>query len=226
MRIRTILAAAAVPAALAAAMLGTAASASAATQASSSDVSAYYYNPSGNALGGPQAIGPFGSAHASFAAGPYLAKVTEKVNNADINRQTITIRGTLDQGTIVTDQPNSGDLYAPPTARIYFEGSGGGVSDGSPDGYMGQHWWARGSLAVLSLNSGQTSFTLTVSVDPNDLAANWSDWNGQPASANAALFSGAASHVRNIGLSFGGGWFFENGVTGTGGLTITSITVG
>ena len=61
---------------------------------------------------------------------------------------------------------------------------------------------------------------------PNDPAAAWTDWNGQPASASADLFRGAASHVRNIGLSLGGGWFFENGVTGTGSLTVDSITVG
>src|ERR1700757_1911089 len=52
MRIRTILAAAAAPAALAAVLLGTAGQASAAVQLPAP--SAYYYNPSGNALGGPQ----------------------------------------------------------------------------------------------------------------------------------------------------------------------------
>ena len=51
MRIRTILAAAAAPAALTAILLGTAGQASAATNAPT--VSAYFYNPSGNALGGP-----------------------------------------------------------------------------------------------------------------------------------------------------------------------------
>ena len=200
-------------------------SASASTLASSSDVSAYYYNPSGNALGGPQPMGQFGSAHASFAVGPYLAKVTEKVNNENINNKTITITGHLDPGTVVSDQPNGGDSSTPPgapNARVYFEGSGGGVSDGSPDGYLGQHWWANGAATVYLNDQGTTEFILTIPVTPN----NWSDWNGQLASANADLFTGAASHVRNIGLSFGGGYFFENGVTGTGGLTIDSIHVG
>jgi len=34
------------------------------------------------------------------------------------------------------------------------------------------------------------------------------DWNGKQASDNAALFNQAASHVRELGLSFGGGYFF------------------
>ena len=223
---RIILTAAAAAAVLAGGVAA-AAPAMAGTQASQSDVSAYFYNPSGHALGGPQAMGQFGSAHVSFASG-YLAKVTEKVNNANINGATITITGHLDAGTLVTDQPNGGDSSTPPgapNARVYFEGSGGGVSDGSPDGYEGQHWWADASSAVVYLNSpnspGTAEFTLTIPVNP----ANWSDWNGQPASANAGLFAGAASHVRNIGISFGGGYFFENGVTGTGGLTIDNITV-
>jgi hypothetical protein len=224
MRFTRVVAATAAPLAIGGVLLATAGQASAATQASSSDVSAYYYNPSGNALGGPQAMGPFGSAHASFAVGPWLAKVTEKTGNANINGLTITVTGRLDPGTTVIDQPNGGDLYMPPNARIYFEGSGGGVSDGSPDGFEGQHWWADASTAVLSLNSGDPGeFILTIKVDP---AAGWSDWNGKQASDNnQALFTGAASHVRNIGLSFGGGYFFENGVTGSGGLTIDSITV-
>src|SRR5262249_9705034 len=159
-------------------------------------------NPSGNALGGPQAMGTIPGAHASFASG-YLAKVTEKTNNANINGKTIVITGHLDQGTQVNYQ--NPDPYAPPTstARVYFEGSGGGVSDGSPDGYLGQHWWANGA-ATIDLNSqGETEFSLSIKADP----VLWSDWNGQPASANVDLFKGAASHVRNIGLSFGGGWF-------------------
>jgi len=219
MRIRTILAAAAAPAALAAVLLGTAGQASAAVQPPAP--SAYYYNPSGNALGGPQSAP---GNDFSFASG-YLAKITEKQNNANINHQTITITGHVDPGTVVSDQPNGGDSSTPPGApnmRVYFEGSGGGVSDGSPDGYMGQHWWAHPDSAVVYLNQRTGGFIMTVTVDP----ANWSDWNGQPASANQALFAGAATHVRNIGVSFGGGYFFENGVNGQGGVTIDSIQVG
>lgn len=74
----------AAPAALAAILLGTAGQASAASLASSSDASAYFYNPSGNALGGPQPMGQFVTdggqgATVQFQPSGYLAKVTEKV---------------------------------------------------------------------------------------------------------------------------------------------------
>jgi hypothetical protein len=233
MRIRTILAAAAAPAALAAVLLGTAGQASAATTASKSDVSAYFYNPSGNALGGPQAMGQFDPSPnpttgpiAQFSQGQYLAKVTEKLNNADLTGKTIEIKGHLDltspqfKGYKPEDWVNQTPRI---DARIFFVGAGG-VSDQSPQGYMGQSWWANDgtSSAVLDLTKSG-DFDLKYTVDP--LSNVWSDWNGKYAVDNQALFAQAASHVRELGLSFGGGYFFENGVTGTGGLTITSITV-
>ena len=45
--------------------------------------------------------------------------------------------------------------------------------------------------------------------------AEWSDWNGQPASSPdvSAAFEKAIHHVQTVGLSFGGLCFFETGVT-------------
>jgi hypothetical protein len=107
------------------------------------------------------------------------------------------------------------------SARVWFSGAGG-VSDQSPLGFEGQQWWAGwGSPAAPDLNSAGTGeFTLTIQVSPTG----WSDWNSKQASDNQALFSQAASHVRDLGLSSGGGCFFSNGVAGTGGLSIDSIT--
>jgi len=45
------------------------------------------------------------------------------------------------------------------------------------------------------------------------LPADWSDWDGQPASEFPLAFTQAAEHVQSIGLSFGGDCFFENGAT-------------
>jgi hypothetical protein len=200
-----------------------AAPAFASTQASKSDVSAYFYNPSGQALGGPQAMGTIPGAHVAFGSS-YLAKVTEPVNNMDLTGKTITITGHLDSGTLVADQPNGGDSSTPPGApnmRVFFQGSSGGVSGQSPQGYLGQPWWSHS--AVVYLNSQTGEFTVTAQVGAT---SDWSDWNGKSADQNADLFTGAASHVRELGLSFGGGYFFENGVAGAGGLTIDSIQVG
>ena len=65
------------------------------------------------------------------------------------------------------------------------------------------------------------SFTLTLPI----AASGWSDWNGKLASDNVSTFDQAASHAQSIGLSFGGGSFFENGVTGSGTLEITDFSV-
>jgi len=198
-------------------------SASAATLASRSDVSAYFYNPSGNALGGPQAMGPLGAASVQLSPSQYLAKVTEPMHNANLVGKTVTITGHLDQSGIQYKGFDPSIGYGP-HARVYFVGAGG-TSDQSPQGYEGQSWWANSGSpnAILDLTqSGDFTLTVTVSPDP----AAWSDWNGKQASDNAALFNQAASHVRELGLSFGGGYFFENGVEGNGTLTNVSIQVG
>jgi hypothetical protein len=186
--------------------------------ASTSPINAYYYNAQGTALGGPQPGTDF-----SFSNG-HVAKIVASQNKANIVGKTITITGHLDPGTAgtLTDRANGGDpTGASPTARVYFQGTSGGTTTGSPQGYMGQQWWSDGQFTYLNTLTGEFTWQATVSPDPGA----WSDWNGQQASDNAALFNAAASHVSQIGLSFGGGYFFENGVTGSGGITIDSITV-
>lgn len=224
MRFTRIIAAAAAPLAIGGLLLATAgqASAVAAGLPSSSDVSAYFYNPSGNALGGPQAMGPFGTAHVSFGS-QYLALVAENANNLNLLGNTVTITGHLDPGTSVQYQGYPDGSGIGPSARVWFNGAGG-VSSESPQGYEGQQWWATwGSPAVLDLNNyGSGEFSLTITVSPSG----WSDYNGKQASDNADLFNKAASRVQQLGLSFGGGYFFKNGVAGSGGITIDSITIG
>jgi hypothetical protein len=223
MRTRTILAAAAAPAIAAAALLATTGAASAATAQPS--FSAYYWQPNGHALGGPQAM-PGGTTQ--FSASQGLAKITEKVNNADLTGHQITITGTLTGGPFTDPGQSQGDATAQnPWVRVYFAGGSAGTNATSPDGYMSQSWWANGNgydtASWQYLNNSTLAFTVTVHIDP---AAGWSNWNGQQTTdpATAALFSAAATHVHEIGLSFGGGYFFENGVTGTGTITINSIS--
>jgi hypothetical protein len=65
--------------------------------------------------------------------------------------------------------------------------------------------------------------TVTAAVQPDQ----WSDWNGQSGTTVPAGFAAAASHVNEIGLSFGGGCFFENGVgtsDGSGTLVLNSYS--
>jgi hypothetical protein len=206
MRIRTILAAAAAPLAIGSVLLTTTA-ASASTGSGNSDaISAYYWQPNGHALGGPQPD------PASFNNPSGLALVDENMHGQNINGETITITGTLTPGAV---NAYSGDVNA--YARIWFDGAGGS-SEQSPQGYLGQVWW---NHATLDVNKFAGTFTVTAVVSPT---SDWSDWNGKSADQNQALFQQAASHVQKMGLSFGGQSFFEDGVTGSGGITVTSIS--
>lgn len=57
----------------------------------------------------------------------------------------------------------------------------------------------------------------------------WSDWDGHSGTAEPAGFAAAVSSVTAIGLSFGGGCFFENGIgttDGSGTFTLNNFTVG
>jgi hypothetical protein len=50
---------------------------------------------------------------------------------------------------------------------------------------------------------------------------------GQPSAANAEAFNTAANNPTAVGLSFGGGCFFENGVgttDGSGSFTLTNFS--
>lgn len=75
-----------------------------------------------------------------------------------------------------------------------------------------------------TLDSNNT-LTLTAILDPT---TPWSDWNGQPSSGLPTEFTAAASDITSIGLSFGGGCFFENGVgtsDSSGVFTLQTFTV-
>jgi hypothetical protein len=76
-----------------------------------------------------------------------------------------------------------------------------------------------------------TATGVTVTITETVTPAKWSDWNGQfgtQDAATTAAFNKAASNPDLIGLSFGGGCFFENGVgmsTGSATFKLTSWTV-
>jgi hypothetical protein len=77
------------------------------------------------------------------------------------------------------------------------------------------YWWSNpvGSYWTLAKDD---STTLSQVVNS---PADWSDWNGQPGNYNSqteARFANSIKHVRWVGLSFGGGCFFENGVNVSG----------
>ena len=79
--------------------------------------------------------------------------------------------------------------------------------------------------AASSYVLAQGSATLTARLDPSE----WSDWDGHMGNsdtAHAAAFAEAVADVQQIGLSFGGGCFFANGVgtpNGSGSIALTNL---
>lgn len=102
--------------------------------------------------------------------------------------------------------------------RYYFETSNAGGFDET------HYWWSNPVSAALNGNN-------PVSLPSVPLTGhNWSDFYGHFGDdlAYSAGFNAAVSNVTRIGLSFGGGCFFENGVgttDGSGTFTLNSYIV-
>ena len=128
---------------------------------------------------------------------------------------TATFTVAADTGTFTYGgQPSCGGSTG--NVRLYFES----IPKGAKFAYT-NYWWA--DVASATLANGTASLTEIV-----NHAQPWSDWNGQPSLANQAAFDAAASNITAVGLSFGGGCFFENGVgttDGRGRFTLNSFTV-
>lgn len=206
---RIILTAAAVAAVLAGSVA--AAAPALASNGPGQSISAYYWNANGHALTGPQ------SQPADFSNPAGLALATENAHGQNIAGQTITITGTVNVGALQNAYSGDSGAYA----RIWFDGAGGSSAQ-SPQGYLNQVWWNHATLDLNSATNGVVPFTVQATVNPT---SDWSNWNGIGADVNSSQFNGAASHVQQIGLSFGGASFFEDGVTGTGSITIDTIHV-
>jgi hypothetical protein len=128
----------------------------------------------------------------------------------------LTANYTISNASVFTyfgEGTDSNPCGTPASVRFYFATDNGG-------GFAYTHyWWSNPESRVLA--NGTVS--MTVNVDP----AFWSDWNGQSGTSQSAGFADAASNVTLIGLSFGGGCFFENGVgtvDGSGTFTLNSFT--
>ena len=137
----------------------------------------------------------------------------------DLRGNTITakfdISGAAGTFTYFGEGTLSNPCVFPANVRLYFQTSNAG-------GFaFTNFWWSDTAFAVL----GNGTVTLTAGISP----VGWSDWNGKLAADNAAAFNDAASHVTLVGLSYGGGCFFENGVgtvdgSGTFNLDRFSVT--
>jgi hypothetical protein len=124
---------------------------------------------------------------------------------------TFTVTG--DSFTYYGEGTESNPCLSPASVRLYFTG------DTTGKFAYTKYWWS--NPAHVDLAAG--TFTLEVPLS-GDL---WSDWNGQSGITEAAGFAAAVKKVASIGLSFGGGCFFANGVGAPNGgsFELSSYTV-
>ncbi len=113
-------------------------------------------------------------------------------------------------------EPSCGNTIS--TLRLFFQTSNAGGFDET------HFWWSNPVSYVLTNTSGPTTLTANLG-DPSA----WSDFFGHFGNdPGFPGFADAVSNVTTIGLSFGGGCFFENGVgttDGSGTFTLDSFSV-
>ncbi len=193
-------------------------------------------------LGGPIPAGTVAGGTATFGFSPGYVALLSTTNpglTGDLAGQTLyasfAVTGLSDGAHFEYSGESSSSVSScspEPMVRFYFSSSAmsgpsypapgplptsGNPSFGlTPSAYYSHSWWSTGNNAVaLCFNAGGLSLKVNLG-DPSQ----WSDWNGQNAAESPALgasFANAVSHVSSVGLSFGGGSFYENGVTTTDG---------
>ena len=186
----------------------------------------YYYNPSGQALyqqpAGTSASFPLQEGSA------YVTRMTSGDKSLTGDRLGGTVTATVEVTGLTGGWTYNGDgsswnpCGTPASVRLFFSSYSSAAGTPQPpaqaggSGYPGvvftKYWWSNPESVTMDQISG-SQYQLTAVLTP----AAWSDWNGQVGSSVPDAFNAAASHVASIGVSFGGGCFFENGVTSTDG---------
>lgn len=180
----------------------------------------YSYNPSGQAFSSKQAPAGTGTAaEFTFLSTPDDALLAMKATGPDRSIDTKTITATftiVGTGTFTYygEGSPSNPCGTPASVRLYFNTANG------PFAYT-KYWWSNPGSAVLTApGTGSVSVAVTPAL--------WSDWNGQVGTTDPTAFAEAAANPDLIGLSFGGGCFFENGVgmrTGSATFKLTSYVI-
>jgi len=207
-------------------LIGLAVSASAKSSGTSS-WTVYDYNPSGQALAPrvadktspPSVTG--NTATFNFLPNTYTALLTSTDSSltGDLTgmrlTDSVTVSGVTGQ---FQDQNGGGCTPDLQSTRLFFS---------SPGFEFTNFWWSNpASVTLTAADFPIGSLTLTITGNLTN-PGEWSDWNGKNGFDSPAVTDGfyaAVSKVQTVGLSFGGGCFFENGVTTNDGSgTLTSV---
>ena len=102
--------------------------------------------------------------------------------------------------------------------RFYFTSpKASGTTGTGTTGFFTQFWWSN-PIHVPLASDPQDPVSISQMVNAPIM---WSDWNGKRGTESAEVteaFEVAIHNVQSVGLSFGGGCFFENGVTTSDGM--------
>ena len=182
------------------------------------------YTPSGNALSLASTRAGDGIAAFDFTNQPNTALLVNDHGSSSLLGDdrgktvtaTFTVSGATGAFTYFGEGTPDNPCGTPANTRLFFETSNAGGFDET------HFWWSNPSSAVLA----NGTFTVTASVN----GAEWSDFFGHFGSdpSFSAGFDHASANVTTIGLSFGGGCFFENGAgtsDGSGTFTLSSFSV-
>ena len=165
----------------------------------------YSYNNSGQALSSkPAPAGTASIAEFTFSRTPDDALLAMKASGSSdssiLGKRITATFAIVGTGTFTYWGEGTADnpCGTPANTRLYFNTANG------PFAYT-KYWWSNPASMILTAPGGGV---VTAMVEP----AEWSDWNGQNGATDPDAFANAASNPDLIGLSFGGGCFFENGV--------------
>ncbi len=147
--------------------------------------------------------------------GPFTSLLMAHISG-DLTGMTIEakVKVTASSDAVFTFNPNANTGPTPPTVRLTFWTTVGPFNNEN-------YWWSN-DVGFQELTAGV--FTLTASVS----ADHWSSLDGKMGTVVPNDFAFAAANAKLIGVSFGGGSFFLNGVgvsAGTATFELTSLAV-
>jgi len=177
----------------------------------------------------------FPNAGSSAANPTYAAFLLDKISLSLTSTQTITATFSVPatSGTLFVGNPNGYACGTATSVRLFFQSTGTGNPSGLTSTTFETHyWWSNptdASTGSYSFTTGGTTGTVTLSVPLQ--GSDWSDFYGHFGTGTyGPNFNAALSAIKYIGLSFGSGCFFANGVgvdyaTGSANFQLMSYTI-
>jgi hypothetical protein len=182
----------------------------------------YDYNPSNQAIAprnSPNSMPAMTTGNTTsfpFKLNIYTALLTttDRSLTGDLSSKKLNVTVSVDGGAgTFQDQHNGGCSPDEKYVRFYFASpKASGTTGTGTTGFYTQFWWSN-PIHVPLTTDPQDPLMISQMVNAPSI---WSDWNGQRGDSSLEVleaFDVAIQNVKTVGLSFGGGCFFENGVT-------------